>query len=45
MGTTATEMTAVALMVMVAEADFVPSETEVAVSVTVAGFGRAAGAE
>ena len=40
-----TEMgTGVALMVMVAGADFEPSATEVAVSVTVAGVGTAAGA-
>jgi len=40
-----TEMgTGPALMVMVAGADFVPSATEVAVSVTVAGVGTAAGA-
>jgi len=40
-----TEMgTGPALMEMVAGADFVPSATEVAVSVTVAGVGTAAGA-
>jgi len=40
-----TEMgTGPALMVMVAGADFVTSATEVAVSVTVAGVGTAAGA-
>ena len=45
MGTTPTEITAVPLIVMVAEADFVPSEAEVAVSVTLAGLGTVAGAE
>ena len=44
-GLMATEMgTGVALMVMVAALDFVPSAIEVAVSVTVAGVGTAAGA-
>jgi hypothetical protein len=41
----ATEIPAgVALIVIVAEADFVPSVTEVAVTVTVAGLGAVAGA-
>jgi len=44
-GLMATEMgTTVALMVMAAALDFVPSATEVAVRVTVAGLGTAAGA-
>ena len=41
---TATAPPLAAVMVMVAVADFVPSVTDVALSVTVAGFGTAPGA-
>jgi hypothetical protein len=41
---TETEIAGAAVTVMVAMADFVPSATEVAVSVTVAGAGTLAGA-